>query len=231
MDIFFIHTTESTQNHAKLLFELHFMGVSFWVHSSRQTRGRGQRGRNWVSQPGNLFLTGCFPSQKVIPGQLSIKIGVLIVDILRSWLSIEGSVNLAIGLKWPNDLLINGQKCGGILIEMAENIYIGIGINIANHPSDTPMPATHLFAHMHIPALLAKLVMAIVETIDIKRFVTQDFSAYQELWWKFAKDQIASWQAPGIFSGEVIGVDALGRLLVQDTNSGKITAHHQIFAD
>lgn len=234
MDIFFIHTIDSTQNHAKLLSDLHSTGVSFWVQSGVQARGRGQRGRSWVSQTGNLFLTGCFATQKVIPGQLSIIIGVLIVGILRSWLKTEGDANqsnIEVGLKWPNDLLINGQKCGGILIEMAENICIGIGINIADHPSDTPMPATHLSLHTSIPALLAKMVMAIMETINIQRLTTQDFSVYQELWWQFAKDHLASWQAPGVVFGEVIGVDELGRLIVKDNNNRGVTAYHQVFAD
>lgn len=222
MYIFYIHATDSTQNHAKALANLHSSGVPFWAQSAIQTQGRGQRGRSWVSEPGNLFLTCCFPlppaPQKIVPGQLSIRVGVVLASVLKNKYNVE--------LKWPNDLLINGQKCGGVLIEIAEHIYIGIGINITSHPSDTPMPATHLHDH----SLIDKewLVEKITETINTQFLNTSDFSTDQQSWWDFAKDSVPFWNVHEPIDGQIIGIDTLGQLLIK-ANDGKVTSRHQTF--
>lgn len=258
MYIFYIHTTDSTQNQAKALANLHSVGVPFWVQSATQTQGRGQRGRSWVSEPGNLFLTGCFTAPEIVPGQISIKIGVWLANILKASLSdhraklsrVGLGAGPTIGIKWPNDLLINGQKCGGVLIEMAENLYIGIGINLTSHPSDTAMPATHLHAYLQpdaqldapIAEYLVKeglvkegsvkkwLVGKITEIIDVEFLTIKDFGSYQQLWWDFAEDSILFWRLPESVAGQVIGIDRLGQLLIQ-ASDGKITARHQTFAE
>jgi BirA family biotin operon repressor/biotin-[acetyl-CoA-carboxylase] ligase len=56
-------------------------------------------------------------------------------------------------LKWPNDLLIDGKKLSGILLERADDaVIIGFGVNLAHHPETLDRPATSLAAHGHAPA-------------------------------------------------------------------------------
>lgn len=99
-----------------------------------QTAGRGRRGRTWLAPPGGaicLSFSWVFAEVPRDLGALGLVIGVCALQALQS-LGVEGA-----GLKWPNDLLINDRKLGGILIELrAESsgpacVVIGIGLNIA----------------------------------------------------------------------------------------------------
>ncbi len=230
MRTFYVYKIDSTQDHAKALSELHFGYVSFWVQCAIQTHGLGQRGRKWESEPGNLYLTGCFEKQNIVPGQLSIATGVLLANILNDRFGKNdrstGAIELKIGLKWPNDLLVNGKKCGGVLIEMAEYIYIGIGINVHSHPENGPnmnMPAAHL------PTVDKEwLVREIMQNIDEQFLKLKNYSIVQQQWWDFAKDWVDAWHLREPITGEVVGVDSFGQLLIKNSN-GEITARHQTF--
>jgi BirA family biotin operon repressor/biotin-[acetyl-CoA-carboxylase] ligase len=119
------------------------------VLAGEQLAGRGRRGRGWTSPPGNLYLSlllrpGCVPS---IACQLNFVTAVALAETVATLL--PSSASLA--LKWPNDVLINGAKVSGILLEAAaaanhvlDWLVIGVGVNIASHPPDTPYPATSL---------------------------------------------------------------------------------------
>ena len=94
MHIFYVYKINSTQDHAKALSELHLGAVSFWLRSATQMHGRGQRGRKWESELGNLYLTGCFEKQNIVPGQLSIGTGVFLANILKAHLAkIDGATD------------------------------------------------------------------------------------------------------------------------------------------
>ncbi len=223
MYFFYVHSTDSTQNHGKAIATLHSTCVSFWIQSAHQTHGRGQRGRIWDSKEGNLFLTSCLsPSRKISPGRLSITTGVSLSIILQSFLPEQ-----QVSLKWPNDVLLNQKKCAGILIEINEHIFIGIGINITSHPDNTPMPATHLQAYSAIDRNL--LILKIIETIpDLKK--VEDFEKVQKLWWEFAKNSVPYWKVREPLNGSVLGIDEQGQLLIQSEN-GQIIKRHQTFSE
>lgn len=224
MYFFYIWETDSTQDHSKALRKLHSAHVSFWVQSQNQTFGRGQRGKKWGSFIGNLFLTGCFLlPEKIAPGQLSISAGVSLATILQSFL-----LNQQIELKWPNDLLCDHKKVGGVLIEIEENtIYLGIGINITAHPANTPMPSTHLQAYGFTS--INTLIEKIIENVpDFKAL--ENFKQIQHAWWMFAKDSISYWRVREPIEGVVIGVDEYGQLLIQAKN-GEIRKRHQTFEE
>ena len=223
MYFFFTYVTHSTQDHAKALSELHFGSVSFWIQSRCQIQGRGQRGRKWDSCPDNLFLTGCFSSsKKILPGQLSILTGVFFAKILKHFLL---SQNIA--LKWPNDLLLNHKKCGGILIEMNQNIYIGVGMNITSHPDNTPMPATHLQAFD--PVDTNALILKIIDTFPNLEELG-NFEKVRHQWWEFAKDSLSCWSLREPINGDILGVDEQGQLLIKSKN-GDLIKRHQTFSE
>jgi BirA family biotin operon repressor/biotin-[acetyl-CoA-carboxylase] ligase len=197
--------------------------VSFWVQSRYQIQGRGQRGRKWDSSPGNLFLTGCFSSsKKILPGQLSILTGVFFAKILKQFLPAQN-----IALKWPNDLLLNRKKCGGILIEIDEYIYIGVGINITSHPDNTPMQATHLQACD--PVDTNALILKIIDTFPNLEELG-NFEKVRHQWWEFAKDSLSCWRLREPIKGDILGVDEQGQLLIKSKN-GDIIKRHQTFSE
>lgn len=109
------------------------------VFAERQTAGRGRRGRAWLSPPGaNLYCTVglCKPMPAASQGLLSIVTGIALAAVLGR--QCDGGV----GLKWPNDLLTEQGKLGGILIESradgaAGPFYaIGFGINLFMSDAD-----------------------------------------------------------------------------------------------
>ena len=115
-----------------------------WVRADIQTGGRGRRGRAWVSQPGNLFTSVLVKPQ---PGegpqqQLSFVAAIALDRALSRWVT-PGRL----ALKWPNDLLLDGLKVSGILLEaQGPATIIGFGVNLIEHPADSERPAISLFA-------------------------------------------------------------------------------------
>ncbi|MCS0497814.1 biotin--[acetyl-CoA-carboxylase] ligase [Ancylobacter sp. MQZ15Z-1] len=122
-----------------------------WFVADRQTGGRGRRGRPWTSEPGNLYasllLVDAGPSARL--PELCFVSALGLYDAVRA---VTGIDPLRIGLKWPNDVLIDGAKLAGILLEGTvlpdgrPVTVIGFGVNCAHHPADTPYPTTDLAA-------------------------------------------------------------------------------------
>jgi len=122
-----------------------------WIVARRQTAGRGRRGRAWVSEPGNLYATLLVtdPAPPERAATLSFVAALAVVDAVAA---VAPSLSGRLGLKWPNDVLLDGAKLAGILIEGESGggvplaVAIGIGVNCAHHPRPTPMAATDLAA-------------------------------------------------------------------------------------
>jgi BirA family transcriptional regulator, biotin operon repressor / biotin---[acetyl-CoA-carboxylase] ligase len=109
-------------------------GTSEVLLAEVQSAGRGRRGRTWIAAPGGaicLSLSWTFPAVPEDLGALGLVIGVCVLRALKE-LNLQG-----LQLKWPNDLLVQGKKLGGVLIELrAETagpafVVIGIGLNVA----------------------------------------------------------------------------------------------------
>lgn len=109
-------------------------GIAEVLLAEVQTAGRGRRGRSWLAPPGGavcLSLAWTFPEMPRDVGALSLAIGVCVLRALKA-ASVEN-----VRLKWPNDVLIDDRKLGGILIELrAESagpvsVVVGIGLNVA----------------------------------------------------------------------------------------------------
>ncbi len=109
------------------------------VQAARQLAGRGRHGRKWESLDGNLFLSLLLtPSCKAQDvGQISLIAGIALADAIAHFLpDYDGLM-----LKWPNDVLMGGEKCAGILLEteLGDNgavkwVALGLGVNIAEAP-------------------------------------------------------------------------------------------------
>ena len=101
-----------------------------------QTAGRGRQGRTWVSRPGNLLLSVLFrPKISQLPF-------VSVIGGLAAARAVRKVAGIDPGIKWPNDLMLAGNKVAGILAESAiegESVcyaVLGIGINVAHYPDD-----------------------------------------------------------------------------------------------
>jgi BirA family biotin operon repressor/biotin-[acetyl-CoA-carboxylase] ligase len=119
-----------------------------WVAAARQTAGRGRRGRAWISEPGNLYasllLTDPAPAERW--PQLSFVAALAVYDAV---IAVASAFAPRLAIKWPNDLLLDGAKFAGVLIEGSDAggtgvVAVGIGVNCASHPAETDYPATDL---------------------------------------------------------------------------------------
>ncbi|HEX9646368.1 MAG TPA: biotin--[acetyl-CoA-carboxylase] ligase [Alphaproteobacteria bacterium] len=122
-------------------------GTVVWARS--QSAGRGRRGRAWQSPPGNLYVSVLLrPDLDAADcARLTFLVAVALGDALAGLLPPLATI----AHKWPNDVLVNGRKCAGILIESATSggalvdwLVIGVGVNLAHHPGDAEFPATDL---------------------------------------------------------------------------------------
>lgn len=114
-----------------------------WLVAERQTGGRGRQGRVWESPPGNLYASTLVRLRPADPpaATLALVAAVALEEAVRVFLPAGAT------LKWPNDLLIDGAKLSGILLERADDaVVIGIGVNLAHHPDLPDRPATSLAA-------------------------------------------------------------------------------------
>ncbi len=107
------------------------------VVAEKQSQGRGRLGRTWTSPPGGLWFTlGIRLPRGELP-PVSLAAGLAVAEILDAF------TGLAVGVKWPNDLIVSGRKLGGILVENVVGpeeleVYVGVGLNVNNPASQMP---------------------------------------------------------------------------------------------
>ncbi|WP_196502737.1 biotin--[acetyl-CoA-carboxylase] ligase [Aestuariivirga litoralis] len=114
-----------------------------WLVAVEQTAGKGRLGRTWISKPGNLYSTLIWPTAAALRdlSQLSFVAALGVSDAASKFAPAN-----SVSLKWPNDILLNGSKFCGILVESLKPglVAIGIGINIAHVPDGLPYKAEKL---------------------------------------------------------------------------------------
>lgn len=123
----------------------------FWVRADSQTDGRGRRGRDWVSPEGNFYGTAsyAFDGSPQDAAKLSFVAAIGVANALSAY-----TLSSKPSLKWPNDVLLDGRKIAGLLLEAKSGrVLIGIGVNLVSHPDGGNIPATHLLEHIS-PAVL-----------------------------------------------------------------------------
>jgi len=147
-----------------------------WLRAERQTAGKGRQGRAWESPEGNLYastLVRLYPTDPQA-ATLALVAAVALEETASLFYrhpresgdpSPPRAANAPVRemgprfrggdgliLKWPNDLLLEGAKLSGILLERIDDaVIIGFGVNLAHHPETLDRPATSLAAHGHAP--------------------------------------------------------------------------------
>ena len=183
----YFETIGSTNAHA---LEIAGQGAASgtWVIAGRQTEGRGRLGRQWSSPPGNFYGTLLLidPCDMKNAAKFGFVAGISLLDAIRTLApQLRG-----LALKWPNDVLLNGAKIAGILLEATRTIdnrfsvVIGMGVNLAFHPEDTPYPTANLAGNgypLAPQAMFTALSASFAQ--QIKRFSGgQGFQAIREDW-------------------------------------------------
>ena len=156
------------------------------VLARRQERGRGREGRTWISTPGNLFLSVLLRPRGPAHGMWSLLAAAALWDTIAPLLPDRS----ALRLKWPNDVLLNGRKLGGILLDSAANaaggldwLVIGFGVNLAVAP-EVPGRAVAALAETAPPPPPEQVATSLLARLDHWREVCErdGFAAIRAAW-------------------------------------------------
>jgi BirA family transcriptional regulator, biotin operon repressor / biotin---[acetyl-CoA-carboxylase] ligase len=204
-----------------------------WVTAARQTAGRGRRGRRWVSEPGNLYASLLLtdPAPAELWPQISFVAALAIHDAV---LAIAAGLEQRLAIKWPNDLLLDGAKFAGILIEGGNAggsgaVAVGIGVNCTSHPEATEYPASDLADASVVPAELFATLSAKMLVRLAQWQAGQGFASIRVDWLARAAglgETVRVQLADRELSGRFEALDAAGglRLRLPDGNVTTIAA-------
>jgi len=168
LEIFRFNKVTSTNDAAMQLIRKEKKESGF-VYASKQTKGRGTRGRKWHSEVGNFFGTIFFQIKKNYPPfeEFSMINPVIISEIIYNI-----CIDCKISFKFPNDILLNNKKVCGILQEVitVDNksfLLIGVGINIISNPKiSKEYEATNILTETREKPSIKKIVHMLIESYE-----------------------------------------------------------------
>lgn len=195
------------------------------IRADSQSMGRGRRSRPWVSPPGNLYMSLLLRPQvpSTVLSQLSFVSALALAKAVGSFLPTTHPLRL----KWPNDLLYNAKKVGGILIESQSHdsqvidwVVVGMGLNLQSHPQGTTYPATDLFSETHLSLQPDHVMDTLLKTMDIlyTQWLEKGFSLLREEWSKWAYgigQEIQLVTDQKTLTGTYLGIDDQGSLKIK----------------
>jgi len=227
VDLRIVSVTGSTN--ADLLVEVPRLARPTLLAAEEQTAGRGRAGRDWISAPGaalTFSLAWRFEQPMHALVGLPIAVGVAIADALESF-------GVPARLKWPNDVLLDGGKLAGILIETAAQsrdsswAVIGIGLNLALDDAlrarigqgAAQLPQAGIGRNRLLAALLNRLAEA------MHGFGQHGLHPVVERWNALhahgGQEVVILDQGRVVHEGRAAGIDWIGRLLI-DTPAGRV---------
>ncbi len=205
--------------------------AGFLVAASRQTAGRGRLGRTWESPPNRGLYVSILQRPDLSlseAGKLTILSSVAAVD------AVEAVSGLRPQIKWPNDLVLNGRKLAGLLIETERKAdrlsfaVIGIGINVRHQAGDFSPEVRALATSLYLATghlyRRADLLVALLRALE--RRLALPFAEAREAWTSSSLtlgQRVSLTTARGIKHGQAMGLDESGALLLRN-DSGEVEA-------
>jgi len=193
----------STQDLAHDLINRHEISGKTVIVAQTQTAGRGRYNRTWVSKPGNLYVSFIYKIQERDP-KLSYAVAVAVAETLLSF-------GLKPQIKWPNDVLIDGKKISGILIEYSLSfVIVGIGINIKNCPTSLEYKTAKICDCIN--ATPQDVLNVLIKKLD--KWRNTDFALVRERWMDMAIgiNQTIGYQGK---TAQLIGLNEQGALVLR----------------
>lgn len=228
--IYFYEETDTTNNRAR---ELALEGApeGTLVVAEKQTAGRGRRGKVWESPLGTGIWMSLVLRPQIMPAEASV---LTLLCGLATAEAIKAETGLSAGIKWPNDILINGKKAVGVLTEMdceMSEVHfvipgIGINVNTASFPPEIADIATSLYLECGKTVSRRRLVHKVLERLEehYETFLrTGSFTAMLEDYRKhcitLGKEVHVLGREP--FFAEALDITPEGELLVRRADNGK----------
>ena len=237
----------STNDEAKRLARDDGAAHGTVVWALEQTQGHGRTGRVWASPPGNLYCSTVLRPD--CPAARAAEIGFVAALAVGNVLTPLLPASARLGYKWPNDVLVGGRKVSGILAEAQSRaitgssgggagtldwLVVGIGVNVASHPSDARWPATNLAeenaAPVTVPVLLEQLIGHLARWL--RRWQEEGFPIVRTAWLERAAGlgepmtaRLGTVEIPGRFAD----LDADGALLLDTGREIRRIAAGEVF--
>lgn len=173
------------------------------ILAEAQSAGRGRYRRTWVSHHGNLYASFIFATDERDP-RLSYVVAVAVAETMIAF-----GINPTI--KWPNDILIDGAKVAGILIEYAGAfVIVGIGVNIKTNPTVAEYKTTKLenYSNVSRDEFLNKLMK------NLDKWRRTDFVNVRARWMELAAGlhRVVKYRGGDV---ELIGINENGALILR----------------
>jgi BirA family biotin operon repressor/biotin-[acetyl-CoA-carboxylase] ligase len=212
---------ESTQTVARALADAGAPEGTLVV-ADHQRAGRGRQGRPWLDRPGESVLLSLLLRPPIPPSDVP-QLGLLAAVAVAE--AVAEQTGLAPDIKWPNDLLLAGRKCAGILAEAAwdgtgvTRVILGIGVNVNQRefPADLAGRATSLRLALGRPvdrgALLETMLARLEDWYD--RYLDRGFEPVRQEWCRRAVT-LGRPVASGAVRGVAVGLEPDGALLVRE---------------
>ena len=200
--------------------------------ADEQTAGRGRSGRHWVTPPGTAIAFTLLLKPDIPPSRISM---VTLVMGLAVCSAIRRLTGLDAGIKWPNDVVIDGRKVCGILTEMSAEmdgvhyIVIGTGINtnLTSFPDEIKDVATSLQIQLGHPVDRAEVLVEVIELFEeyYEKFEKDgDLSSLQDIYNEALLNRgrkVRVLDPKGEYTGRALGIDPEGKLLVERDDDGE----------
>ncbi len=139
-----------------------------WLRADRQSGGKGRQGRRWVSPPGNFHASTVVRLRPEDPPAPSLALVAAVALHEIAAIYAPGTQ-----IKWPNDLVFDGAKLAGILLERQDDaVILGFGVNLVHHPEGLDRPATSL----------AALAGTAPNAADFAAILARNFSRWLDRW-------------------------------------------------
>lgn len=192
------------------------------VIAEKQKKGKGRRGRTWISPKGGIYLS-CIIRPDIEPKEVA---KITLVSAVAVSVSIRKVVNIPVMIKWPNDITINGKKVCGILTEMkaeqdkVDFLIVGIGVNVDNPASLLPKGATTLSEESGSSVSKVGLAKSILENLEhyMGIFKKEGFKAIRGEWRDLSETigcHVKVQCHEGKIEGQALDVDADGALVIR----------------
>lgn len=209
-------------------------GTRAWL-AERQTAGRGRRGRRWASPlAAHVYLSLSRRFDGGLPALqgLSLAVGVAAADALHAL------GHASVRLKWPNDLMAQGRKLGGVLVEIGGEaggpmrVVVGLGLNVAmpaGAARDIDQPWCDLAALSATPPSRHAVCVALLDALlpMLARFEREGLPAFLEGWARhdlLAGQRVRLQVGERVLEGVALGITADGALRLRE--AGGESQHH-----
>lgn len=230
--IYYFSKIDSTNQYAKKLGEEGAPDGTI-VIADEQTKGKGRSGRHWVTPPGSAIAFTILLRPKLPPASISM---VTLVKGLAVCNAIRELYHLPVGIKWPNDVVIDGRKICGILTEMSAEVdgvhYIvigtGINTNVDSFPDEIKDVATSLKIQLGHPVDRAEVLVRVIELFEeyYEKFEEDgDLRRLQDTYNEELlnmNEGVRVLDPKGEYTGVALGIDPEGQLLVKHDDTGEI---------